>query len=61
MKITDASTEIITSDDMIFDSTSEFPEGPEYVRHFPAINKIQLQRTVFVSCKIESSLRLSQF
>ena len=47
-----ASTKIITNDGTIFEFPSEFPEGPEYVKHFPAINKIQLQRKVFVSCKI---------
>ena len=61
MKIADASTKIITNDDTVFESPSDFPENPEYVKHFPAINKIQLQRKVFFSWKIESSLRLSQF
>ena len=61
MKIADASTKIITNDDTVFESPSDFPKNSEYVKHFPAINKIQLQRKVFFSCKIESSLRLSQF
>ena len=61
MKIADASTKIISNDGTVFDSTSDFPEGQEYVKHFPTINRLQLRRTVFVSCKIESSLRLSQF
>ena len=60
-KIADASTKVIKNDGTIFESLSEFSEGPEYVKHFPAIKKIQLQRKVFVSCKTESSLRLSQF
>ena len=58
MKIADTSTKIISNDGTVFDSSSDFPEGQE---HFPTINRLQLRRTVFVSCKIESSLRLSQF
>ena len=61
MKIADASTKIISNDGTVFDSRSDFPEGQEYVKHFPTINKLQLRYKVFVSCKIESSLRLSQF
>ena len=61
MKIADAFTKIISNDGTVFDSPSDFPEGQEYVKHFPTINRIQLRRKVFVSCKIESSLRLSRF
>ena len=61
MKIADASTKIISNDGTIFNSPSDFPEQQEYVNHFPTINRLQLRCNVFVSCKIESSLRLSQF
>ena len=61
MKIADTSTKIITNNGTIFEPPSEFPEVPVYVKHSLAINKIQLQRKVFFSCKIESSLRLLQF
>ena len=61
MKIADASTKILSNDGAVFDSPSHFLEEQEYVKHFPTINKVQLQRKVCVSCKIESSLRLSQF
>ena len=61
MKIADASTRLISNDGTVFDSPSDFPEGQKYVKRFPKINKLQKLRKVFVSCKIESSLRLSQF
>ena len=61
MKIADTSTKIITNNGTIFEPPSEFPDVPAYVKHSLAMNKIQLQRKVFFSCKIESSLRLSQF
>ena len=59
IKIADASTKIISNDGTVFDSSSDFPEGQEYVKHFPTINRLQLRRKVFVSFKIESFLRLS--
>ena len=40
-KIADASTNIITNEGKVFESPSDFPEGTEYVKHFPAINKHQ--------------------
>ena len=61
MKSADASTKIITNEGKVFDSPSDVPEGTEYAKHFPAINKLQSQWNVFIACKIESSLRLSQF
>ena len=61
MKIVDTSTKVISNDGTVFDSPSDFPEGQEYVKNFPTINRLQLKRNVFVSCKIEFSLRLSQF
>ena len=61
MKITDASTKLISNDGTVFDSPSDFSEGQEYVKRFPKINKLQQLRKVFVSCKIEYSLRLSHF
>ena len=60
MKIADASTKLITNDGSVFDSPAELLEGSDYVTHFPATNKIQFQRKVFISCKVELSLRLSQ-
>ena len=56
MKIADDLTKLIANDVTVFESPSEFPENLDYVKYFPSTNKIQLQRKVFVSCKIESSL-----
>ena len=61
MKIADASTKIITNEGKVFDSPSDVLERTEYAKHFPAINRLQSQRNVFITCKIESLLRLSQF
>ena len=54
-------TKLITNDGTVFDSSFHFPEGPDYVAHFPATNRIQQQRKVFVCCKVESSICLSHF
>ena len=61
MKTADTSTKLISNNGTVFDSPPNFPEGQEYVNYFPTINILQLQCKVFVSCNIESSLRLSEF
>ena len=48
IKIADASTKVISNDGTVINYPSDSPEGQEYVKQFQTINRLQLQRKVFV-------------
>ena len=61
IKLVDNSTKMITTAGKVFEHPQQIPSVQDYVTHSPFTDSIQKQRKVFINCKLESKIRVSNF